>query len=121
MYDVCIVGAGVSGMIAARECKKNKLNLCILEKNHKSGGIWTRAISQHTCLQIRSSTWNIHGTKLKPSCDYIKASQSQVADWLDRYEKQHDLTPSIRFGVDVKKCLWDVNKQYWNIYCSSDH
>ena len=33
MYDVIIIGAGVSGAAAARELSRYKLNICVLERD----------------------------------------------------------------------------------------
>ena len=33
MYDVVIIGAGVSGCAAARELSRYQLNICVIEKD----------------------------------------------------------------------------------------
>ncbi len=39
--DVLIVGAGVTGLLAASELEKKGLSFCIAEKSEKVGGIWS--------------------------------------------------------------------------------
>ncbi|CAN4088406.1 unnamed protein product [Withania somnifera] len=38
--NVCIIGAGPSGLVAARELRKEGHNLVVLEQNHDVGGQW---------------------------------------------------------------------------------
>lgn len=40
MKTVCIIGAGPSGISAAKNCKENNISFDIFEKNNKVGGNW---------------------------------------------------------------------------------
>lgn len=37
---VCVIGAGPSGLVAARECRKEGHKVVVLEQNHDIGGQW---------------------------------------------------------------------------------
>ncbi|KAG9154787.1 hypothetical protein Leryth_014269 [Lithospermum erythrorhizon] len=38
--NVCVIGAGPSGLVAARELRKEKHNVVVIEQNHDVGGQW---------------------------------------------------------------------------------
>ncbi len=45
MYDICIVGAGVVGCAIARELARQRLKICLIEKNEDVGAATTKANS----------------------------------------------------------------------------
>ncbi|MDA8140131.1 MAG: FAD-dependent oxidoreductase [Desulfobacteraceae bacterium] len=51
--DVCIVGAGVTGLYAAQQIKSKGLSFCVVDKRAVVGGIWS--LYANTTSQVNSS------------------------------------------------------------------
>ena len=45
VYDICIIGAGITGSLIARELSRYKLNILVLEKENDVGNVTTNANS----------------------------------------------------------------------------
>ena len=50
LYELIIVGFGISGIALAKEASKKKINFLVLEKNSNLGGVWFKA-HEYTSLQ----------------------------------------------------------------------
>lgn len=50
--DVVIIGGGICGILAARECQKRGLTYAILEKEPQLGGNWYTKANAHSYLQV---------------------------------------------------------------------
>ena len=51
MYDLCIIGFGISGISCSKIAKNKKLNYLVLEKNNNFGGCWNSRAFKWTRLQ----------------------------------------------------------------------
>ena len=38
--SVAVIGAGISGVVAAAHLKRKGLSVTVYERNHDSGGVW---------------------------------------------------------------------------------
>ena len=60
--DVCIIGGGLCGVMAAHRCQHVGLTYCVIERQSDLGGVWASLANQHSHLQVGG-----HGTKIHPS------------------------------------------------------
>lgn len=58
--DVCIIGGGICGIIAAHKCIDNELSFIIIEKNEKLGGVWHTVANDHSQLQAFEPNYRFH-------------------------------------------------------------
>ncbi|KAK3042693.1 hypothetical protein RJ639_000751 [Escallonia herrerae] len=64
--NVCVIGAGPSGLVAAREIRKEGQNVVVLEQNHDIGGQWLYdpkvededPLGKGTTLKVHSSMYD---------------------------------------------------------------
>ncbi|KAK2970340.1 hypothetical protein RJ640_003308 [Escallonia rubra] len=64
--NVCVIGAGPSGLVAARELRKEGQNVVVLEQNHDIGGQWLYdpkvededPLGKGTTLKVHSSMYD---------------------------------------------------------------
>ena len=54
IFDVIILGFGVSGISLAAQCETQKLNYIVLERNPDLGGVWLET-TKETCLQTHKN------------------------------------------------------------------
>ena len=91
---VIIIGAGLSGLAAARELKSNGYDVLVLEARERIGGrIWTSQKWQDMPIDLGAS-W-IHGEKNNPL--------SKLADEIDAKRIATDYENSISFDFDGRE------------------
>lgn len=59
--DVVIIGGGICGILAARECQKRGLTYAILEREPQLGGNWYTKANAHSYLQVTAG-WVVHAS-----------------------------------------------------------
>lgn len=105
MESICIIGAGISGIVAARVSLFYDLHPYIYEKNDSIGGLWSQSASQ-------PSVWN---SLTANSSKYILAisdhpwppntnefpTKSQMLEYYNSYIRKHDLHQYISFNTTV--------------------
>jgi hypothetical protein len=100
-----VIGAGPSGLAAARNLQAEGIPFEVLEAHHDVGGIWDRT-------NPRSSVYaTTHTITSKPVTAYedfplsedlpIYPRHDQILDYLRSFAAEHDLIKRIRFGQDV--------------------
>ena len=79
IYDICIIGAGITGSLIARELSRYKLKILVLEKENDVGNVTTNANS----AIIHSGYDPVHGT-LKAKLNVLgNAKYDQLTKELD--------------------------------------
>lgn len=112
IYDLIIIGYGVSGLSCAKEAKANKLNFLVLEKSDQLGGCWTKAL-KNTKLQTHRKFYQYQDFKMPHNYgDY--PSRDNVTQYLKTVESYFDLNKHVNFNQNVKLIEY-VNNTFWNI------
>lgn len=121
---VCVVGAGSSGLAAARNFLAHGFAVDVLERGDDLGGNWN--YGKGTARVYRST----HTISSKPGTEYPDfpmpadfpdyPHHSQVLDYLRRYAAHFGLGPHIRYGAGVARVVpapggpaegWDVTTE----------
>lgn len=50
--EVCIIGGGISGILAAQKCVERGLSYKIIDANPQLGGCWHTLANDHSTLQV---------------------------------------------------------------------
>ncbi|MGH9202898.1 MAG: flavin monoamine oxidase family protein, partial [Vicinamibacterales bacterium] len=76
--DVCVVGAGYAGLVAARAIARSGCSVVVLEARDRIGGrVWTRKLDDGTYVDI-------DGTWIGPEHDAIRGLAAECGIGLDR-------------------------------------
>lgn len=51
--DVCVIGGGICGILAAHGCVERNLSFALLEKGPELGGCWQTLANKYSTLQVR--------------------------------------------------------------------
>ena len=99
--NVCVIGAGVSGLVAAKTFAARGHKVTILERSADLGGVWEPARS-YPDVQTQSPKDLYRYTDKPMPSDYPEWPKGpQVHAYLADYAKDHDLTRHMRFNTRV--------------------
>ncbi len=107
--NVCVIGAGVSGLTAVKALKAAGVACEGFEKGSDIGGLWrydndSGAASCYRSLHIDSSRQGLAYPDFEipdDMPDYL--SHYQVLEHFERYADQFDLRPAYRFRTEIQK------------------
>lgn len=104
---VCIIGAGPSGIAAAKNCKDYNIEFDLFEKNDKVGGNWVfNSKTGHS--SVYENTHIISSKKLSEYEDYPMPEHypdyprhDQLQQYFENYSKHFKVYDQIKFGHSV--------------------
>ncbi len=106
--DVCIIGAGWSGLLAARHMRENGLTVLLLERREGLGGVW-RYTPDPEVVSVMRTTITSSSAAVTEASDFPMSPElgnflhhADVLRYLERYAAHFDLTRLIRFGCSVE-------------------
>jgi 4-hydroxyacetophenone monooxygenase len=113
-FLVAIIGAGMSGLLAAHRLQQAGVPCVILEKNDEVGGTWYEN--------------SYPGCRVDVANSFFSYSFAQRSDWPNHYSTQpallsyfrecaerFDLRKFIRFGTEVLQAAWQEDRSLWRI------
>lgn len=122
-YDVVILGAGWSGLLAAKYCLTEGVSILVLEEHDKVGGVWafTQQLGRGGVMRNTQTTSSRCITEMSdfpmPE-DYPNfPSHEQIFAYLESYCTAFDLKRHIRF--QSKATSVQQTNTGWSITCSN--
>ncbi|TQV70911.1 monooxygenase [Aliikangiella marina] len=117
---ICIIGAGPSGITAAKNCIEAGLEAVVFEKNDKVGGNWVfNAKTGHSSVYnnthiISSKIWSEYEDYPMPSDYPDYPSHSKVQKYFEDYAKHFGVLDVIRFNHQIEKAALNDSGD-WNV------
>jgi cation diffusion facilitator CzcD-associated flavoprotein CzcO len=110
IQNVCIIGAGVSGLVAAKTFLEEGYSVTIFEKNQELGGVWEKSktypgVTTQTPREIYSFS-DYPMPKLYPEWP----TGEQVNRYLQSYAQFFGVTDRIQFNTEVIKVERTISK-----------
>jgi len=98
--NILVVGAGVSGIVAAHEFQKKNLTVKILEKSTKIMGCWQRFANPTSHVAVNEATYRLSGTvEDEHTVDY--PSRAQVLANGNEFFQKHNLDDVTEYEAEV--------------------
>ena len=116
MYQLCIIGFGVSGICCAREAKKNFVNYIVLYSNNDLGGCWFKKAYKFTKLQSGSNFYQIPDD-IDPNLP-LHPDKEQILNYFKSIVNKYEID-NINYRSYVDKCKYINN--YWEIRYKRDN
>lgn len=116
-FRVAVVGAGMSGILAAIRLKKAGIPYVVLEKNSDVGGTWFE--NRYPGCRVDSPN-HVYSYSFAPK-DWPQhfSDQEVLLSYFKDVAEQYDVRPNIRFNTEVENMRWINEKDCWQIYLRS--
>jgi len=111
MYDLCIIGFGISGICCAKWAEKYKLKYIILEKEKDLGGCWFTKALESSTLQSPKNFYQFPDYKMPQ--DYPTfPNKNQILKYLKEYVRISNIK-NINYNYNVLNLEYD---NFWKIF-----
>lgn len=116
-FKVAIVGAGMSGILAAIRLKQAGIPFVLLEKNSDVGGTWFE--NRYPGCRVDSPN-HVYSYSFAPK-DWPQhfSDQSVLLDYFRNVTEEHDLREKIRFNTEVKEMHFCNVTSQWTLNLDS--
>ncbi len=113
-WRVAVIGAGMSGLLAAHRLRQAGVDVTILEKDDDVGGTWY----ENTYPGCRVDVPNhFYSYSFAQSSDWPQffSTQSVLLDYFRRCADDLGLRPLIQFDTEVLEARFDDDAQRWSV------
>ncbi len=110
---VVLVGAGISGMLAAIKLRELGIPFLLLEKNESVGGTWLTNVYPGAGVDTPS---HLYSAVCAPGdWQHYFAKQTEIRAYLESIADRYQLGPHIKFGTEVLGAEYHENSNSWRI------
>jgi 4-hydroxyacetophenone monooxygenase len=112
-WSVAIIGAGVSGLLAADRLDQAGIPYVVFEKNDSVGGTWLENRYPGVRVDIPSDLYSISYAPRNWSENF--SQQPDLHDYLVDFAQARKLDRDIRLRTVVESLDWDDEESVWNL------
>ena len=116
-YNVIVVGAGISGLIAGAKLKQHGVPFTILEAAPEVGGTWHHNTYPGCACDVWTSLYQI---TFFPNPDWSRfvAPASEIKEYLVSFARKFCLFPHIELRTTVMSASWREEEAVWRVVTS---
>ena len=112
-FDVAIIGAGMAGLLAAIELRKQGYkNLVLFEKADNVGGTWRENSYPGLTCDVPAHHYTYSFAR-NPNWSQTYASGPEIQKYFESIHASHNLKECIQFNSEVSKLAFDG--EYWTL------
>lgn len=111
---VGIVGAGMSGIIAAHRLRQAGVEVVIFEKNDEVGGTWLENSYPGCRVDIQNHFYS-YACAQTPDWPQFHSPQPVLLDYLRDCVEHFGLRDKIRFRTEVEEARWVEGDECWSV------
>lgn len=115
---VAVVGAGMSGLLAAYRLGQAGIPFVIYEKNGDVGGTWHENDYPGCRVDVPS---HLYSYSFAPKADWPEffCTQDVLQEYFREFAKEFGLYEHIRFHTEVRAAQWDEERAHWTLTLAS--
>jgi 4-hydroxyacetophenone monooxygenase len=113
-FHTVVIGAGMSGLLAAIRLEQAGLPYVVIEKNDTVGGTWL----ENTYPGCRVDVANhFYCYSFEPNCDWSEffSRQPELHQYFERCADHYGVRRRIRFGTEVVAARWNDGAARWTV------
>ncbi|KAG5753746.1 hypothetical protein H9Q70_003623 [Fusarium xylarioides] len=120
--DICVVGAGLLGLLALKNLREQGLNATAFERQEYVGGTWhaSNNIEQTTALEYTTANTSKQCCSITdfpmPDDFPVHPPQKDLERYFESYTEKFGLYPHIRFSVSVYHIERDEPRKAWRVF-----
>jgi 4-hydroxyacetophenone monooxygenase len=114
VMDVLVIGAGVSGLLAAIELQRAGIAFTVVEKDVAIGGTWYENTYPGAGVDTPTHLYSLSFAQRSDWSRYF-AKRNQLFAYFDGLAEEHDVRKHIRTGLEVTAANWDEGAQRWQV------
>ena len=114
-FRVVVIGAGMSGLVAAHRLHQTGVEVVVLEKNSDVGGTWLEN-SYPGCRVDVSNLFYCYSFAQRDDWPQHFSTQEVLLDYFRGVAETHGLRPLIRFQTEVTAMELDEASMTWNVH-----
>ncbi len=111
---VLVIGAGISGLLAAIELQRSGVEFLVVEKDATLGGTWYENIYPGAGVDTPTHLYSLSFAQRADWKDYF-SKRGQLFDYLEGLAHEYGLREHVRFGLEVTQAVWDEDGQRWQV------
>ncbi len=112
-FSVAVIGAGISGLLAATRLRHAGIEHVVLERNDDVGGTWLENRYPGAGVDTPSYLYSYSFHPRRWSSHFGK--RDEVEQYLRDVAADHALYSNIRFGTEVVAARWEAAAQRWTV------
>ncbi|WP_306364980.1 NAD(P)/FAD-dependent oxidoreductase [Nocardia sp. CC227C] len=113
-FRVAVVGAGMSGLLAAHRLSQAGVPVVIYEKNFDVGGTWHENTYPGCRVDVASHLYGYSFANRSSWPDYF-CTQEVMQSYFREFATAFGLYEYIRFGAEVVSAAWDERSACWRL------
>ena len=113
-HSVAVIGAGMSGILAAHRLQQAGVDCVVLEKNRDVGGTWLENTYPGCRVDVFNHVYSYSGEQ-RPDWPEYHSSQPVLLDYFRDCARRWGIGDRIRFGTTVESLAWDEEACRWNL------
>ena len=113
-FRVAVIGAGMSGLVAAHRLRQAGLDVVVVEKNAEVGGTWYENTYPGCRVDVSNHFYSYSFAQRLDWPDHF-SPQPVLLDYFRRFADDHDLRPLIRFDTEVTAIELDEATMTWRL------
>ena len=113
-FAVAVVGAGMSGLLAAYRLAQARVPFVVIEKNEDLGGTWHDNTYPGCRVDVANHFYS-YSCAQNPDWPEHFSSQEVLLDYFRRFATDRDLLSHIRFGTELTEAVWSEDRCLWRL------
>ena len=113
-FMVAIVGAGMSGIIAAYRLAEADVPYVVIEKNADVGGTWLENTYPGCRVDIPNHYYS-YSFAQRDDWPWFYSPQAELHRYFKECVDEFGIRPNIRFGTEVSSVVWDEAAGTWTL------
>jgi 4-hydroxyacetophenone monooxygenase len=115
---VAVIGAGMSGLLAAHRLRQAGIDVVVYEKNPEVGGTWLQNTYPGCRVDVASHLF-CYSFAQRDDWPQHFSTQPELLEYFKKFSADFDLRPLIHFSTNVEAIQFDDESAAWNV-CTVD-